>query len=460
LRKWFDGDKHSSGRILVCVFPRRVPDTITGSAPPTRSGIQLRGVALARPRHCWPGARLAERYPLPIRPLRIVHLGKYYPPAPGGIEEHTRTLARGQAALGAAVRVLVVNHATATGRDVTFDRFTPTLDQHEDDGPVQVTRVGRWANIAKLDIAPGLSASLRWLAHWRPDVWHLHTPNVTMMLALLTCSAVRPLVITHHSDIVRQRLLKHVVRPLEAAIYSRAASILPTSATYAEGSELLQQFASKVTPLPLGIDLEPFQHPNSTALAFANELRGKHGSPLWLCVGRMIYYKGLSVALAALKSVPGTLLVIGTGPLKQELKSLAVELGVADRVVFHGHASIDQLVGAYRASAALWFPSTARSEGFGLVQVEAMASGCPVINTAIAGSGVPWVCRHDQEGLTVPVNDPTALAAAANRLLSESGLREKLAVGGRERAAKEFDHGTMAERSLSIYRGICCSEGQ
>ncbi|MCE9564918.1 MAG: glycosyltransferase [Planctomycetes bacterium] len=387
-------------------------------------------------------------------PLRVVHLGKYYPPALGGIEEHTRTLARGQAALGAEVRVLVVNHATATGRDVTFDHFTSTPDADEDDGPVRVTRVGRWANIAKLDIALGLSAAFRRLARWRPDVWHLHTPNVTMMLTLLTCPAVRPLVITHHSDIVRQRFLKQVVRPLEAAIYNRAASILPTSAAYAESSELLQHFASKVTPLPLGIDLEPFQHPNSTALAFADELRRKHGSPLWLCVGRMIYYKGLPLALAALKSVPGTLLVIGTGPLERGLKALAAELEVTERVVFHGPATVDQLVGAYRAATALWFPSTARSEGFGLVQVESMASGCPPINTAIAGSGVPWVCRHEQEGLTVQVNDPNTLAAAVNRLLNEVGLREKLVVGGRARAAAEFDHGAMAERSLEIYRCI------
>jgi rhamnosyl/mannosyltransferase len=173
-----------------------------------------------------------------------------------------------------------------------------------------------------------------------------------------------------------------------------------------------------------------------------------------LCVGRLIYYKGLAIALAALRDVPGRLLIIGTGPMDAELKSQALELGVADRVLFHGRADTDQLVGAYRAATALWFPSTARSEGFGLVQVEAMTSGCPVINTAIAGSGVAWVCRHDREGLTVPVNDPAALAAAAKRLLTEPGLRERLAGAGRIRAADEFDHRIMAARSLEVYRSV------
>lgn len=349
--------------------------------------------------------------------------------------------------------MLVVNHADASGRDATFERLTRTPDRDEFDGPVRVTRVGRLANVAKLDAAPGLPRAFRRLARWRPDVWHLHAPNVTMMLGVLACPAARPLVITHHSDIIRQRFLKYVVRPLESAVYRRAARILPTSPAYAAGSDLLKLFADKVTPLPLGIDLMPFQNPSPAALVAEHDFRQKYGSPLWLCVGRLIYYKGLRVALDALRSVPGRLLIIGTGPMGGELRAVAVDLGVADRVTFHGHATADQVVGAYRAATALWFPSVARSEGFGLVQVEATASGCPVINTAIPGSGVPWVCRHEHEGLTVPPNDPAALAAAANRFLTDSDLRVRLAAAGRGRAATEFDHRAMAERSLAVYRG-------
>ncbi len=404
--------------------------------------------------HVLPGARLAERYALSNHPLRIVHLGKYYPPSPGGIEQHTQTLARGQAALGAEVRVVVVNHATVSGRDATFERYTQTPTVEEHDGPVHVIRVGRRANIAKFEITPDLPGVLRRTKHWHPDVWHLHTPNITMMFGVLSCAGARPLVVTHHSDIVRQRILKHVVAPLEAATYRRATRILATSETYAAGSASLKRFVEKTASLPLGIDLTPFREPSVAASTFADELRAKYGSPLWLCVGRLIYYKGLPIALEALTSVPGTLLIIGTGPQELELKARAAELGITDRVVFHGHASIDQIVGAYHAANALWFPSIARSEGFGLVQVEAMAAGCPVINTAIPGSGVSWVCRHESEGLTVPVNDPAALSAAANRLLSEPGLRDRLAASGRQRATLEFDCVTMAQRSLEIYRSV------
>jgi rhamnosyl/mannosyltransferase len=168
----------------------------------------------------------------------------------------------------------------------------------------------------------------------------------------------------------------------------------------------------------------------------------------------LIYYKGLHVALKALRDVPGKLVVIGTGPLEAELKAQAKDLGVAERVVWFGHAAQDELIGAYRAATALWFPSVARSEGFGLVQVEAMAGGCPVVNTEISGSGVSWVCRHEREGLTVPVNDAAGFAQAAKRLLNEAGLREKLITGGRERAVAEFDWLLMGKRSLEAYESI------
>ncbi len=384
--------------------------------------------------------------------LRVVHLGKYYPPAAGGIETHTQTLARAQVMLGAAVRVVVVNHADATGRDVTFDRLARTPDATDHDGDIRIHRVGRLANVAKLDVCPALPQLLtRVRREFRPHVWHLHAPNITMMLAMLADRRIRPLVITHHSDIVRQRVLRHVVRPLEHALYRRAARILPTSPPYIDGSPTLARFRSRVTPLPLGLDLAPFRTPSAAALAFAARLPAEFTPPLWLSVGRLIYYKGLDTALDALTRTPGTLLVVGTGPMEAAWKRKADALTLGDRVRWFGRATDDERTGAYLAATALWFPSNARSEGFGLVQVEAMASGCPVVNTAIPASGVSWVCRHESEGLTVPVNDPTAFAAAARRLVDEPGLRDRLSAAAVVRAA-DFDWLSMGARSLDVYR--------
>jgi rhamnosyl/mannosyltransferase len=150
--------------------------------------------------------------------------------------------------------------------------------------------------------------------------------------------------------------------------------------------------------------------------------------------------------------------IIGHGPLEKSLRQLAKDVGVSDRVVWLNYLTPDELVGAYYAARALWFPSSARSEAFGLVQVEAMACGTPVINAQISGSGVPWVCPHDETGLTIPVNDPAALAAAANRLLNEEGLRARLGAAAAERARREFDHTVMARRSVAVYERTIARE--
>jgi rhamnosyl/mannosyltransferase len=383
----------------------------------------------------------------------VCHLAKFYPPAPGGIESHVRTLARAQAELGAEVRVVCVNHLDRRGRDVTWNPLARTATADEWDGPVRVTRLGKWGNLARLDVCPGLPGALGRL-RGAVDVLHLHAPNPTMTLALAAARLPGALVVTHHSDVIRQRLLGRVFRPFERLVYRRAGAILCTSPRYAEGSPLLRNYPDKLGVLTFGIDLRPYLEPGAAALGHARRLRAEHGEPLWLSVGRLVYYKGLHNAVKALAEVPGRWLVIGEGPAQPELQRLAAEKGVADRIVWRGHVGEEELVGAYHAATALWFPSNARSEGFGLVQVEALASGCPVVNTAIPASGVSWVSRHEESGLTVPVDDPAAFAAAARRVAEERGLRQRLAEEGRQRVRREFEQRVMSRRSIAVYRQV------
>ena len=204
----------------------------------------------------------------------------------------------------------------------------------------------------------------------------------------------------------------------------------------------------------MGIDLEPYRNPSQAHQEKARVLRQHYPGPLWLACGRLVYYKGLTTAVRALSFTPGTLLVVGEGPEQPALEAEARRLGVRNRIFFIGSLPYLDVIPFYLAADAFWFPSNARSEAFGLVQVEAMACGCPVINTALFGSGVPWVSPHEITGLTVPVDDPEALAGAAHRLFREPGLRDRLAEAGRLRASREFDHTAMAERSLALYHGL------
>lgn len=377
--------------------------------------------------------------------MRIVHLGKFYHPAHGGIERTIRSLAHAQAMLGCSVRVICMDHER--GRATRVER----------DGPVEVVRLRRAASYCKLDHCPGL---FRLIRDSEADLLHLHTPNPSMILGLMLSSDRRPLVVSHYSDVVKQRLLRLLFSPIERACYDRARLVLTVSPLYTAGSSMLRRYTDRVAVLPIGLDLEPFLNPSPEVVQHGDLLRRSHPGPLWFSCGRLVYYKGLETAMHALRSVPGTLLIGGDGPMRTRLERLAARLDLEGRVRFLGKVPRDEdLIAHYLAADAFWFPSNSRGEAYGLVQVEAMASGCPVINTAIPHSGVPWVSRHEETGLTVPVDDPAAFAAAARRLLDEPGLRDRLAAGARRTAAERFDHRVMAEHSLAIYRAAVNGRG-
>ena len=157
--------------------------------------------------------------------MRICHLGKYYPPAPGGIETHTRTLACAEVELGARVQVFCVNHE---GGPTAF----------ENDGGVEVTRFGRVGSALKLDFCPELIQGLRRVD---ADILHLQVPNPTMILALLAARPKAALVVAYQSDVVNQRLRAALFRPLERLAYRRVRLILPSSPNYSGGSPFLRR---------------------------------------------------------------------------------------------------------------------------------------------------------------------------------------------------------------------------
>lgn len=369
------------------------------------------------------------------------------------MESLIRTQAQAQVAAGHRVDVVVVNHLTPDGKDVLGAAFGVTSRSTESDGRVTVHRIGRIGNLAKYDVTLGLRRALQQIALEKPDVWHLHTPNVTMVLGLQSLLEVcQPLVVTHHSDIVNQKVLRPAYETVERRVYRRAKLILSDSPNYIEGSSQLRPYLDKVEVLPIGVNVLDYQYPSDEVLEWERRYRLEFEQPIWLSVGRLASYKGLEIAIQALVTTPGQLVIIGSGPCEASWKKLSVQLGVADRIHWLGRCSESQLKGAYRAATALWFPSNARNEGFGIVQVEAMASGCPVINTDLPHSGVSWVSPHEQTGLTVPVNDPSALSKAAHRIWQEPMLRDRLSVAARVQSADRFDQQMLNDRCLEHYQ--------
>jgi rhamnosyl/mannosyltransferase len=152
--------------------------------------------------------------------------------------------------------------------------------------------------------------------------------------------------------------------------------------------------------------------------------------------------------------IPGARLVmIGSGPLKGELLRQVERLGLRERVTIIPPVSEEELHAFYEACDMLVLPSIERSEAYGLVQVEAMASGKPVVSTRL-DTGVPFVNQHRVTGLTVPMRDARALADAISLLIRDTDLRVRLGQQARDRALREFSAEMMVERTIDVYRRL------
>ncbi len=364
--------------------------------------------------------------------MRILHLYKDYYPVLGGIENYIRVLAEAHAAQGHQVTVLVC----ATGRrsDVRERR------------QVTVYRASRLATVASMPLS--LQQPLQ-LARLQADVLHLHAPYPLGEVSAWLLKRRTPWVMTYHSDVVRQRGWLKLYAPLLRRVLRRVDRILVTSPRYLETSRWLRSVRDRCLVSPLGIDHQRF-HPPATPY---------EGPPRLLFVGRLRYYKGLDTLLQALPLLPGdvTLEVVGSGPMLSEWQALAGRLGVASRVHFWGEISDDALPDVYRHATLFVLPANARAEAFGMVLLEAMASGLPCVTTEV-GTGTSWVVQDDITGYVVPPAQPEALARAIGRLLTDAALRQRMGRAARERVEAEFTQRAMVDRVLAVYQAVA-SEG-
>jgi rhamnosyl/mannosyltransferase len=266
-------------------------------------------------------------------------------------------------------------------------------------------------------------------------------------------------VVTYHSDVVRQVNLLKAYRPFMNRLLTRADAILCTSPDYRDGSEALTLLRHKCHVVPYGIDTARFEATDAIRLA-ARAIRAHfRDRPLILSVGRLIYYKGFEYAIRAMQNVDAELAIVGEGPLRPSLEALARNVGVGNRVHFVGEIHNNELAPWYHACDVYALPSVVRSEAFAIVQLEAMACGKPVVNTAIPRSGVPFVSRGGETGLTVPPADSSAFGHALRTVLADTGMARRFGEAGRQRVKREFSKETMSHLVLSIYEELMRNRG-
>lgn len=363
------------------------------------------------------------------RKLHVLHVGKYYPPHAGGMESHLEALC-GELKRTVDLEVVVAASDESGTREQLIDG-------------VAVTRLAKLFNVRSAPICPQMVRKIR---ESNADIVHIHLPNPGAILAYLASGHRGRLVFTYHSDVIRQRVLNRFYDPILKYALKRADAIIVSSQNYIDSSDVLPSFRDKCRVVPFGIPLEPFQRPDQ---AQVTRLRRQYGPRIVLGVGRLVYYKGFEHLVEAMRYVDGRLVIVGSGPLHGALEQKAKSCGVKDRVTFL--TDVDDVSPYYHAADVFALPSVARSEAFGIVQLEAMACGKPVVNTNLE-SGVPFVSLDGVSGVTVPPANAEALGQAISSLMNDPLRSIAYGRAGQRRVQQHFSLREMAGQTLALYR--------
>ncbi len=357
--------------------------------------------------------------------MKILHIyNDYYPPVFGGMEQHINLICEG-------LRDKFELEVLVSSRKFRTDKETIN--------GVQVTRV---LEIARAFSAPFCPTMPWWLKKLRADILHFHLPCPTAVCSYLLARPQGKVVVTYHSDIVRQKWALSVYGPVLRKFLNRADKIIATSPNYIDSSPFLRCFKNKCVVIPHGIDLAKFQSPQSELLSTG---------PFILFVGKLRYYKGLKYLIQAMTQIKSRLLIVGRGKEEEKLKALVSSLNLQNKVIFLGSIPESKLPAYYQTCTIFVLPSIFRSEAFGIVQLEAMACGKPLVSTNLA-TGVPYVNQDGITGIVVPPKNTQALAQAINRLLTDQQLQKKLGANARRRVEKEFSQELMLQRFAKLYQ--------
>ncbi len=384
--------------------------------------------------------------------MKVLQLGKFYP-IRGGVEKVMWDLTRGLSARGVTCDMLCATLPDDPVDAEDRDRCTQTPDGRE----IRFNESGRAICVPALakKAATMLSpAMVRWVRRHAAeyDLIHIHHPDPMAALALRLSGYKGKVILHWHSDILSQKALLALYRPLQRWLIRRADRILGTTPVYVRESPYLQEVQDKIGYVPIGI--EPVIFKENAVSEYRNRYRGKK---IVVSLGRLVPYKGFSslIQAAALLGEDYQVLIGGKGPLRDELQSQIDSLGLRGRVELLGYVANEDVPTLYGASDMFVLSSVMKTEAFGIVQIEAMSCGKPVVATRIPGSGTAWVNEHGVSGLNVTPADPAALARAIEEICADGETYEKYSRGARERFQALFTSDKMIDKILDEYETLC-----
>lgn len=299
------------------------------------------------------------------------------------------------------------------------------------------------------------------------DIVISHFPYPMADLAVLFGLYSGRLVVWWHCGFEKYEKLAPFYRPLVRHTLNKADRILVSSRENIKNSDLLRHYRKKCSVIPFCVDQEYLDRGTAyqnaceaqrqKAGSTAQDLLANANRPVRiLFIGRLVWYKGCDVLLKAFAKIRHTdcqLVLVGSGPLEQELKDLAAALKLKN-VTFTGMISEEEKMDQIEACDFLVLPSVSKAEAFAVVQLEAMAFGKPVINTALE-SGVPYVSIDGVTGKTVTPGSIRELTAAMEELARNKPLRTKYGANARRMVEKNYTQELMADRHRRVFEKLC-----
>lgn len=373
----------------------------------------------------------------------LVHVSKFLPPPYAGVEAHVDLLLR---ALSPEWPVMLV--ATES----------PTAPAAAAALPYGVIPVRGYGTLASVTISPGVVTQVERLRRaGRVALLHVHAPNPWGDMAAVRTPASIPVVMSWHSDIVRQRHLLRFYRPLQRAAIHRADRIVVATPMHVPSSRQLSLDAvsHKVAYVPYGIDFHWLDDSLADPEVTERIQRFAAGRRIVLTVGRHVYYKGYDYLLRAFARLraDAVLVMVGAGRLTAWLQRLSHELGLTDRVLFMGEVPRSALVAAFHGCHVFTLPSVEPSEAFGIASAEAMACGKPTVVCQLH-NGVNYLNREGETSLVVPPRDEAALADALNTLLRDEALCAQMGQAAARWVRSAFSVEAMKSAMTSVYRQL------
>jgi rhamnosyl/mannosyltransferase len=367
--------------------------------------------------------------------MRVLHFYKtYYPDSLGGIEQVIRQMCVGTGRLGVHNEVLSLTRA---GK----------VEPHTFEGHL-VRRVPQDFEIASNAVSVAAIGALARQAA-QADVVHYHFPWPFMDMAHFAARVKKPTLVTYHSDIVRQKHLLRLYKPLMHRFLASVDTVVATSPNYLASSDVLARNPHNTRISTSGLETSTYPAP---APALLDKWRAAVGDKFFLFVGVLRYYKGLHILLDAMARLDYPVVIVGAGPIERELKEHAARLRLR-HVHFVGPVPDEDKVALLQLAYALAFPSHLRSEAFGISLLEGAMFGKPMISSEI-GTGTSFINVDGQTGLVVPPSDPEALAAAMRRLWEQPELAAAMGRRAEARYWEMFTAEQMARNYLGLYEEL------